>query len=300
MKNLLACFSIKDYNKIMKRSIIASLFLLTIVLDALAFTIKDDAGRSVNISKAKSIVVLSPAACDILEEIGASSLIVGYTDYAKKPNSKAVNVGAFGALNIERIIALKPDLVIMPKFTYERYGIKSLNTLGISVFVFEPQSIEGIVEDVEKLGLITGKVDQAKNQILNFKKELDKLHEIKQKPSAVFLVWLSPIIVAGNDTFISDAISAAGGQNIIKKDGWPEVTSEYLIEKNPMFLIVNSRLKSDFFKQNKLLNYFYKKHKVLFIDNTLIERPSLNIIKGIKILNNYFYENSNNNSGWQR
>jgi iron complex transport system substrate-binding protein len=299
MKNLLACFSIKDYNKIMKRSIIASLFLLTIVLNALALTIKDDADRTVNISKANSIVVLSPAACDIFEEIGASSLIVGYTDYAKKPNSKAVNVGAFGTFNIERIIALKPDLVIMPKFTYERYGINSLAALGIKVFVFEPQTIEDILKDVNEFGLITGKIDQAKNQIRNFKRELDKLHHIKRKPSFAFLVWLSPIIVAGNDTFISNAISVAGGQNIIKKEGWPEVTSEYLIEKKPTFLIVNPRFKNDF-KQNKLLNYFYKKHKVLFIDNTLIERPSLNIIKGIKILNNYFYENCNNNSSWQR
>ncbi|OSS41690.1 Vitamin B12 ABC transporter, B12-binding component BtuF [Desulfurella amilsii] len=282
----------------MKRSIIAVVFLFTFVSNAFALTIKDDANRIVNISKVSSIVVLSPAACDILEEIGASSFIVGYTDYAKKPNPKAVNVGAFGTFNIEQIIALKPELVIMPKFIYERYGISSLSALGIKVFVFEPKNIEGIVKDVEKIGLITGKIGQAKNKIRNFNAELSELHHIKQKPSVVFLVWLSPIIVAGNDTFISNAISVAGGQNIIKKNGWPEVTSEYLIKKNPMFLIVNSRLKNDFFKQNKLLGYFYKKHKVLFIDNTLIERPSLDIIKGIKILNNYFYENCNNNSGW--
>lgn len=284
----------------MKRSIIAVLFLLTFVLNTFALTIKDDANRTINISKTNSIVVLSPAACDILEEIGASSLIVGYTDYAKKPNSKAVNVGAFGTFNVEQIIALKPDLVIMPKFTYERYGINSLNALGIKVFVFEPKNVEDILKDTNIFGLITGKINQAKNQIHNFKTQLSKLHHIKNKPSVAFLVWLSPIIVAGNDTFISNAISVAGGQNIIKKEGWPEVTSEYLIEKAPTFLIVNSRLKNDFFKHNKLLNYFYKKHKVLFIDNTLIERPSLNIIKGIKVLNYYFYENSNNNSGWQR
>ncbi|MGC8501931.1 ABC transporter substrate-binding protein [Desulfurella sp.] len=284
----------------MKRSITALVFFLTFAINAFAVTIKDDISRTINISKAKSIVVLSPAACDILEEIGASNLIVGYTDYTKKPNAKAKNVGAFGTFNVEKVISLEPDLVIMPKFIYERYGVKSLSALGINVFVFEPKNIKGIIEDIDKFGLITNKIKEAKDKVHLFNAELSKLHHIKLKPRVVFLVWLAPIIVAGHDTFLSNAINVAGGNNIITKSDWPEVTSEYLIEKNPQFLIVNSHLKNSFFKQNKLLNYFYKKNRVLFIDNTLIERPSLNIIKGIKILNDYFYENCNNNGCRQR
>ncbi|MGC8791233.1 MAG: ABC transporter substrate-binding protein [Desulfurella sp.] len=279
----------------MKRSIIALVICLVCAINALAVTVKDDISRTINISKAKSIVVLSPAACDILEEIDASNLIVGYTDYAKKPNPKAVNVGAFGTFNIEKIISLKPDLVIMPRFIYERYTAKPLEVLGIKVFVFDPKNIEGIVSDVKKFGLITGKINQAKNKINTFVKQVSTLYKIDKKPTVAFVIWFSPIIVAGKDTFISNAINVAGGRNIIPKDGWPVVTSEYLIEKNPQFLIVNSRFKNDIFKENKLFEYFYKKNRVLFIDNSLIERPSLSIIKGIKILNDYFYENCNNN-----
>lgn len=281
----------------MKRSIIAVVFLFALTLNAYGWIIKDDASRTLKISNVKSIVVLSPAACDILEQIGASSLIMGYTDYAKKPNPKAVNVGAFGTFNLEKVISLKPYLVIMPKFIFERYGIKPLSALGINVFVFEPKNIEGIIDDIDKFGLITNKTMEAKNKIQFVNAKLSKLHHIKLKPRVVFLVWLSPIIVAGSDTFLSNAINVAGGDNIIKKEGWPEVTSEYLIEKNPQLLIVNSHLKNAFFKENKLLNYFYKKNRVLFIDNTLIERPSLDIIKGIRILNDYFYESCNSNCG---
>ncbi|WP_291492287.1 ABC transporter substrate-binding protein [Desulfurella sp.] len=284
----------------MKRSIITLVFCLAFFNNAFAITIKDDISRTINISKAKSIVVLSPAACDILEEIGASNLIVGYTDYAKKPNPKAVNVGAFGTFNIEKIISLKPDLVIMPRFIYERYTAKPLEVLGIKVFVFDPKNIEGIVSDVKKFGLITGKINQAKDKINIFTKQISTLYNINKKPTVAFVVWFSPIIVAGKDTFISNAISIAGGKNIIPKDGWPVVTSEYLIEKNPQFLIINSRFKNDFYKENKLLEYFDRKNRVLFIDNALIERPSLNIIKGIKILNYYFYENCNSNGCRQR
>ncbi len=280
----------------MKRSIITIAFFLVFAVNAWAFLIKDDASRVINISRTKSIVVLSPAACDILEKIKASDLIVGYPDYTKKPNQKAVNLGSFGDYNIEKIISLKPDLVIMPKFMYYiTYKTKQLESLGIKVFVFEPNNIEGIINDVKRFGLITGRVKEATNEIDLFNKELSQLKPIDYKPTAVFVVWLSPIIVAGSDTFISDAIKIAGGKNLISKKGWPNVTSEYLIEKNPQFLIVNSRLKSIFFKNNKLLNFFYRKNKVLFINNNLIEKPSFDIIKGIKILNGYFYENCNYN-----
>ncbi len=284
----------------MKRSIIVIVCFLIFTLSFKAFglTIKDDVGRTINASFVKSIVVLSPAACDILEEIGASNFIVGYTDYATKPNSKAVNVGAFGSFNVEQIVSLKPDLVIIPKFTYERYDLGALKALGINVFVFEPNNIGDIVSNAEKFGLITNRLAQAKKAINKFYQGLNKLHCIKQKPTVAFLVWLSPIIVAGNDTFISNAITFAGGRNIIEKDGWPQVTSEYLINKNPQFLIVNSRLKNLFLKQDKLLDYFYKKHRVVFIDSSLMERPSFGIIKGISILNNYFYENCNNSRCW--
>ncbi len=278
----------------MKRSIIAVFFFLFFTFNVFGLTIKDDIGRTLNISNVKSIVVLSPAACDILEEIGASDFIVGYPDYATKPNFKAVNVGAFGSFNVEQIVSLKPDLVIIPKFTYERYNLKALKALGINVFVFEPNNIGDIVRDAEKFGIITNRIKQSKKAIHTFYQDLNKLHCIKQKPTVAFVVWLSPIIVAGDDTFISNAITVAGGKNIIGKNGWPQVTSEYLINKNPQYLIVNSRLKKIFLKQDKLLDYFYKKNRVVFIDSSLIERPSFGIIEGINILNNYFYENCNN------
>lgn len=276
----------------MKRSIIVVLLVVLFISNAFGIEIKDDAQRSLNITNVHSIVALAPAVCDILSRIGANSLIVGYTDYANKPNKKAQNVGAFGSYNLGKIISLKPDLVIMPYFTYKRYGVKPLNALGIKTYVFDPKNIEEILLDVKKFGAMTNKSKQANLVIERFNNELKSFHKFTYKPTFVFLVWLAPPIVAGTDTFVSNAIQMAGGKNVINKPGWVEVSSEYLIEKNPHFLIINSHLKNVFLKQNKLIDYFYLKHRVIFINNNLIERPSLDIIKGMKFLNEKFYENS--------
>ena len=219
---------------------------VTSVNESKTVRVTDDTGCEVVIAKPlQRIVSLAPSNTEILFAIGAGDRIVGVTDYCNYP-PEAMNrtkVGGYSTIDVEKVIALNPDLVVA---AYGN-GLETIETLrnnGLTVIAFNPKNISDVMRDIEILGRVTGCEENASKLIEMMKNkiaEVEKAVANASKPKVVHILWHDPIWISGNNTFIDELIRLAGGKNAFSDmDGWKIVSVEDILERNPDVIIVNS------------------------------------------------------------
>jgi iron complex transport system substrate-binding protein len=186
------------------------------------------------------IVSLSPAMTEMLFSIGAGDKIVGVTTFCDfPPEAKEITrVGDFSHPSIERIIGLKPDLVIVNLPEQMRIK-KELDRLEIKSFVSSPGSLSDIYTELSALGAILGMDKAADSLVAHMKRNLEAVNPTRRKKVYVE-ISPRPIVTIGRATFLNDMIYNAGGVNIfadLDKD-YPVVGQEAVIARNPEIIIV--------------------------------------------------------------
>jgi len=148
-------------------------------------------------------------------------------------------IGGYSTVNIERVIALKPDLVLAS------YG-NGLGTIEMlrrytKVPAFDPKDIKGIERSILAIGKVTGNYENAEKLVKEMEERISKI-KAKEKSGkrVVHIIWNDPIFVSGRKTFIDQAISIAGGVNAFNFMGWRTISVEDLIRANPDVIIVSS------------------------------------------------------------
>ena len=213
-------------------------------------TVVDDFGNVVTVKKyPKRIVSLSPSNTEILFALGLKDRVVGVTDYCNYPpevlelkkTGKVQSVGGYSTVDVERVLRLKPDLVVAS------YGngveiVKTIEGFGIPVLSLNPKNLSGIKNDIRLLGIVCGVEDKAEELIDFMDSKIASVKSKKHpwKPKIVHIVWNDPIWVSGRDTFVDDLITTAGGVNAVEESGWVVISLEDLIRMNPDIIIVNS------------------------------------------------------------
>ena len=206
--------------------------------------IVDQLGRAVIIPmKPTRIVSLATSNTEILFALGAGSSVVGVDDCSKQdlketiPELEEVSVvGSYAGLDIEKIIALSPDLVLA--VPYQKQAVERLEALGLSVVILEARSIEavlnniklirGIVEQEEDTSILISNIEQ---RLKNIAEKTSNLTEA-EKPAVLYLY--EPLWVAGSNTMTNDLIQKGGGVNIFSDlDGYKEVDLETVIARDP-------------------------------------------------------------------
>ncbi|MGB9721126.1 MAG: ABC transporter substrate-binding protein [bacterium] len=185
------------------------------------------------------IVSLSPAMTEIIFALGAQNNLVGVTTYCDYPDSakKIYKVGDFSNPSLERILNLRPDLVIVNlpeqmriKKQLEKFRIKTFNT--------SPKTLEDIYQEIMNLGKITRRERTADSLVDYMKSNLKPVNRPKKK---VYVeICARPLITIGGESFLNELIEMAGGENIfsdLKKD-YPVINQEQVITKNPDIIIV--------------------------------------------------------------
>ena len=117
----------------------------------------DQIGRTVEFAEPLTRVVsLAPNLTEISYAVGGEDALVGATRFANFPEAAArlPKVGSYVALDIEKIVSLKPQLCLAIRDGNPKASVDRLEALGIPVYVFDPQSLEAIVDTVERLGSI--------------------------------------------------------------------------------------------------------------------------------------------------
>lgn len=276
-------------------------FNLTEILNA---TPVDDTGYTINEGNPQRIVSLAPSNTEILFAIGAGDRVVGVTDYCnyppevveKKKKGELVSIGGYTTINIEKVVSLKPDLVVA---TYGN-GIENIETLrrmGLTVIAFDPKSVEDVMKDIILIGVATGEKENATKLVQEMLERIEKVREsVKDKPKVrvAYILWYDPIWVSGKNTFIDEVIRLAGGENVFNFDGWRTVSVEDLIAANPDVIIVSSGsgmgggkdvvyewvVSDDRLSGIKAV----KEGRVYVVDADIINRPSYRLAEAIEVV----------------
>ena len=164
------------------------------------------------------IVSLAPHATEILFAVGAGPRIVGTLDTSDwPPLAKAIpRVGDSRALDLERIVALSPDLVVTWPWTAPAQ-VELLRARGIAVFTSNPATIDGIAVDLERLGTVTGDADAGRREAEAFRARLVKLRARftgARRVRVFYEIWDAPLYTVGGRHLITQAIDACGGENV--------------------------------------------------------------------------------------
>ena len=214
----------------------------------MAIRIVDDLGRAIVLPRyARRIISLAPSVTEHIHDAGAGKTLVGTTSYCDYPVAVQTlpRVGDFTRPSYERIVALKPDLVVVESGTITRDAAETLSKrLGVPVYVMLSTSFMAIGKHIEAMGAITGirsGIASAQHRIRETLATVKRIQGVsKTQPKVLMVISETPLFVAGPDGYLGDIIKLAGGQNIIKTGSFPQVTPEAVMLLDPDIILVGA------------------------------------------------------------
>ena len=212
-----------------------------------AVTATDDAGNAVTLARpAQRIVSLAPHATELLFAAGAGARVVGVVAHSDWPRQARglPGVGDANALDLERIVALAPDLVVAWPYTMPSQ-LATLRARGVTIFVSDPKSIAGIARDVDALGSLAGTAAVARPAADALRARHGALAARYAGAPAItvfYEVWNDPLQTIGGRHLISEAITLCGGANVFTAltQPAPTISFEAIVAAAPEAIIAGS------------------------------------------------------------
>jgi iron complex transport system substrate-binding protein len=206
-----------------------------------AVTVKDDDGNLITLQKpAQRVISLAPHVTEMLFAAGGGSHVVGVVAYSDFPEDakKIPQIGSNREVDLERIMALKPDLIVVWRHGSSERQIEMVRKLGVPMFHSEPQSLEAIADSVAKLGQLMGTENAAGPAAAELRRQLAGLRSrYANRPTvrAFYQVWDKPLYTLNGKHIVSDALRLCGGENIFARLAVtaPVVSVEGVLQENP-------------------------------------------------------------------
>ena len=213
-----------------------------------AVEVADDRGQTVSLdAPARRVVTLAPHLTEILFHIGSGDLLVGVMDHSDFPAGAQhlPRVGNHSRLDIEAILALKPDLIVGWESGNPPEEIALLETLGLPVFVSEPRSLADIATLMSRLGRLVGKPEFAGQRADDFARGVEQLaisYANRSRLRVFYQVWDEPLYTLNREHIISELIADCGGVNIFADTATlsPAVSLESVIARDPEVIVGGS------------------------------------------------------------
>lgn len=249
--------------------------------------------------KPQTVVSISPGITEILFDLGVGNKIIGRTIFCNFPK-EALQIEAIGGIsdaNFERIIALRPQIVITSSMVRKDL-VENIEKAGISIICLpERSNIEGVLGTIKILGKIFDKENTADSLINNMKNQLNEIkstyNDNSYKPSIYYVVGYGATgdFTAGRDTYINEIIELSGGRNIANNISNWSYSKEELFAQQPDFIIVRQEDLNHFintapYKDLKAV----KEKKVLGINSSLIDCQTCRSIEAIRIISNFIHQ----------
>ncbi|MDN7176899.1 cobalamin-binding protein [Caballeronia sp. SEWSISQ10-4 2] len=210
-----------------------------------ALTVTDDTGASVTLAvPAQRIVSLAPHVTELLFAAGGGARIVGavsYSDYPPQATS-IPRVGDNKSLDLERIVAMKPDLIVVWRHGNALRQIDRLRELHVPLFFSEPRRLDDIPVTIDKLGILLGTSAEANKASNAFHHDITNLRAryANQPPMSVFYqVWDDPLMTLNGTHIVSEVIELCGGRNVFAdlKPLVPTISTEAVLAADPEAIV---------------------------------------------------------------
>lgn len=274
-------------------------FLILLTTDLSAKQVTDLLGRKVNLpDKINRIVALAPSLAECLFAIGQGDKVVGVTRFTNYPENtqNLPKVGSYVHLDMEKILALKPDLCLATKDGNPIQVINRLQELGVPVYTLDPRNISSVMDTLVELGQLLQAQDQAEKVVQNMKDRIKRVQEkiarIDKSPDVFFQIGVSPIVSVGSNTVIDQLITMAGGNNLAScPNPYPRFSKEEVLTLSPEVIIVTSMTnkKADISQVMDLWGQFeripaVKNGRIHTVNSDFFNRASPRLVKGLEIL----------------
>ena len=214
-----------------------------------AISVVDDSGARVVLQQpARRVISLAPHVTELLFAAGGGARVVGAINYSNYPEAakKVPVIGTSNQLDMERVLALKPDLLVVWQSGNTARQLEQLRQTGIPIFYSEPTRLEHVAASLTRFGQLLGTEPAAEEAAQNFRTRIGALEKryARRPPVRLFYqIWDKPLYTLNNSQIASDAIRLCGGVNIFGhlQVKAPVVSTEAVLEQDPEVIIGSVR-----------------------------------------------------------
>ncbi|RON55835.1 cobalamin-binding protein [Pseudomonas frederiksbergensis] len=239
-------------------------------------------GSAVSVER---VVSLAPSLSEIVVELGSADLLVGVLDAGERPTElkDLPSVGRYGQLDMERLLSLKPDLLLLWPGSVGPAQREQLKRLNIPTYVAEPHNLGQLTAQIEAIATQLGRPERGVRLAADLRQKLDNLRQRyrRDKPLTVFYqVWDRPLYTVGGGQIISDALEVCGARNVFADLTLPapQVSVEAVLQRNPEVILASDRAQLDAWKAWPQVAAVARGQLLLVTDKGL-ERPSGQMIE---------------------
>lgn len=256
----------------------------------------DEAGRGVDVpAQVDRVVSLAPNLTEIVYAIGAGDRLVGNTTYCDYPAEarQVEKVGDTLQPNVERILALRPQLVLISTASQLEAFTAQLAQHEIAVYVTDPHDLEGVFRSISNIGELLNQHEQTKQLLISLRARTTAVQNAVnsfRRPRVFYQLSAEPLYTAGREAFVTDIIRRGGGESVTAHvpGAWPRYSAESALAAEPEAIILptggsmggaNSTVAPALQKSPAVLN-----GRVLKINDDHLTRPGPRSVDGLEEL----------------
>ncbi|WP_343731198.1 cobalamin-binding protein [Duganella sp.] len=260
-----------------------------------AITVQDDAGNSVTLARpAQRVISTAPHITELLFAAGGGERVVGTMSYSDYPEAakRIPVIGSDARIDVERLLALRPDLLVVWHSGNTERQLAQLKSLGIPVFHSEPKKLDDVATSLTRLGKLLGTEATAQAAAGDYRQKVSKLTAAyaQRPPVRVFYqIWEKPLFTLNGEHIVTDALRACGGRNVFAglKVTAPSVSTEAVLQENPEAIIGGEQHDGqagiNIWKPYKGL-LAVQRNNLFMLDSELLVRATPRIADGLAVL----------------
>ena len=277
--------------------ILLGINLISLVAQENTRSLTDALNRKISFEKTPTrVITLAPSLTEFIYLLNCDDKLIGNTLYCNYPAeaNEITKIGDMITFDFEKILSLNPDLLLITVEGNTKEAYEKLESFGLKTFVLNPRNINDIKKSLVLLSGIFSKEVLADSIIKNWDKEVEEVkkhNELNKSRSAMVIIDISPLMLAGKNTFINEYLEICNLDNITEASpsNYPVFSREEIIKRNPDVIIYPGNGTEDV---GFLLSYYpewnelkaIKNKKVIFVDRDTFSRPGPRFIKALEEL----------------
>jgi iron complex transport system substrate-binding protein len=248
------------------------------------------------------IVALAPSITEIIFALEQQHRLKGVSRFSDfPPEAKQLpKVGSYVHLDVERIVALQPDLCIGVRDGNPLTAVRRLKAINIPFYAVDPKDLASVMKSILAIGDILDASAKARNIVADMRRRIDTVIEqtrrIEHKPGIFVQIGISPIVSVGNGTFINELITLAGGVNVAAgSNPYPRFSREQVISLAPDVMVISSMARATVFEQVKAQWMQWpaipavRNQAVHIAPSNIFDRPTPRLVIGLEQMARYIH-----------